>query len=814
MIKIKFFVKLMQIHLEPFVIFKRVFFLIFITILFFENIYCQSEFVTNVKTSFTDYSNRYLQEKVFVHTDKSFYVSGEIIWFKIYNVDAASDNLLDISKVAYVEIINKDQKPILQTKISLNKGLGSGSFYLPFSIASGNYIFRAYTSWMKNFSADFFFEKNITIINTTKKFGLKPKTDSSDYDIRFFPEGGNLVNDMESKVAFRVVNRSGNGIYFDGMIIDQRNDTVVRFHPSKFGIGNFIFTPVTGNQYRAVIKAPDDKSITVDLPAPYSQGYVMQLKDTSENRLSITVSASEKFADKTIFLFVHNKKNIKIAQMQQLSEGRSVFIINKDSLESGVSYFTVFNSNRQPVCERLFFKRPKQQLIIDLKSDQQNYSIRKKINLNISSADISGNAVSSNLSMGVYKTDSLQKADDDNIITYLFLTSELQGNIESPEYYFLENNSEVSEATDNLMLTHGWRRFKWEDILQTKTPSFEFAPEYAGHIITGKVINKNTGDPAEDVTAFVSVPAKNYQVESAVSDAQGVVKFDIRNFFGTDDIAVQTANPLDTNYRIDITNPFSEKNFTNKISELNPSRSVNALVSNSISSQVQNIYAGENLQKFYAHEIADSTAFYGKPDQSYLLDDYTRFNTMEEVMREYIANITVRKHDGHFHYKVLNYPYKLFFEDDPLVLFDGVPVSDMNKIIAFDPLKVRKIELMNRKYFLGHYVADGIISYTTYNGDLAGFQFDPNVLILKYEGLQLQREFYSPIYETQDEIESRLPDFRNVLYWSPDVNTNESGKKQISFYTSDVKGKYIVVVQGITNDGKAGVQTATFTVGN
>jgi uncharacterized protein YfaS (alpha-2-macroglobulin family) len=88
------------------------------------------------------------------------------------------------------------------------------------------------------------------------------------------------------------------------------------------------------------------------------------------------------------------------------------------------------------------------------------------------------------------------------------------------------------------------------------------------------------------------------------------------------------------------------------------------------------------------------------------------------------------------------------------------------------------------------------------------------VLILKYDGLQLQREFYSPVYGSQEQVGSREPDFRNLLFWSPEVNTNASGKKQISFYTSDVKGKYVVVVQGITADGKAGVNTATFTVGN
>src|SRR5271154_2785856 len=315
-----------------------------------ENIFCQSEVLNNISTSFNNYQQQYLQEKVFVHTDKSFYVAGEIIWFKIYNVDAGSYNLLDISKLAYVEILNKDQKPVLQAKISLNKGLGSGSFYLPFSIASGNYILRAYTSWMKNFSADYFFEKNITIINSTKKLGLKPRTDSLNYDIQFFPEGGNLVGGIESKVAFRMVDRLGKGVDFNGAIVNQNNDTINNFHPQKFGIGNFSFTPLTDNKYRAIIKTPDGKSVTADLPAVYTEGYVMRLTDTTDNRLSITVSSSSNFSNQFIYLFVHNKRHIRFAQMQQLTAGKSLYIINKDSLGEGVSYFTVFNSNRQPVC--------------------------------------------------------------------------------------------------------------------------------------------------------------------------------------------------------------------------------------------------------------------------------------------------------------------------------------------------------------------------------------------------------------------------------------------------------------------------------
>ncbi|HEX4375038.1 MAG TPA: hypothetical protein VHZ50_17160, partial [Puia sp.] len=646
----------MKIYLSPFMMLKRIFFLVVISICFFENIYCQSGFEDNIKNSFTNYQKQYLQEKTFVHTDKSFYVAGEIIWFKIYNVDAASYQPLDVSKVAYVEIIGKDQKPVLQGKISLRGGLGDGSFYLPFSINSGNYILRAYTSWMKNFSPDYFFEKNITIINTTKKLGLKPKADSANYDVQFFPEGGDLVNDIESKVAFKTIDRAGNSVDFEGVIINQHNDTITKFHPFKFGIGNFSFKPAAGDQYKAIIKTADGKLTSVDMPAPLSQGYVMQLKEEPGNQLSITVSVSDKFANQPVFLFTHSRKNIKVAQMQQPTAGKTAFFINKDSLENGISYFTIFNNNRQPVCERLFFKKPATQLMVDVKPDQQDYSLRKKVNVDISAADISGAPLISNLSMAVYKTDSLQPVDENNIRNYLFLTSELQGNVESPEYYFQQNDPEVAEATDNLMLTHGWRRFRWEDAMQTKNPLFEFAPEYEGHIVTGKVIDKNTGDPVEDVITFLSVPARNFQLASAMSDAHGVIRFDVKNFFGDDGIAVQTANVQDSNYRIDINNPFSEKNPSYKISEFDYKTDlVNVLRSHSINTQVRNIYHGDSLRTFFSNIPKDSTAFFGKPDQKYYLDDYTRFNTMEEVMREYIANILVKNQSGHFHYKVLNY---------------------------------------------------------------------------------------------------------------------------------------------------------------
>jgi hypothetical protein len=153
-----------------------------------------------------------------------------------------------------------------------------------------------------------------------------------------------------------------------------------------------------------------------------------------------------------------------------------------------------------------------------------------------------------------------------------------------------------------------------------------------------------------------------------------------------------------------------------------------------------------------------------------------------------------------------------FLDGDPLVLLDDVPVFNIDKVIGIDPLKVKKLEVIRDRYYYGPSVQEGILSYTTYKGDLGGAEMDPHAVVLDYEGLQLQREFYSPVYDTDMAAKSRVPDFRNLLYWQPNVNTNPGRKSQLSFYTSDQTGKYVGLVQGITPDGDAGSQYFSFEV--
>jgi hypothetical protein len=767
-----------------------------------------AQVIEQVKSSFNQYRQRNVQEKIYVHTDKSVYLPGEIIWFKIYSVDASFHQLLNLSKVVYVDVIDNGHNGIMQAKIAVNYGTGSGSLYIPVSVSNGNYTLRAYTNWMKNFNPDYYFEKNITIINPLKLPDASAKETAPVYDVQFFPEGGSLVGGLNSKVAFKVTAPNGKGLaIYRGAVIDQHSDTVVRFEPLKFGIGSFTFTPAANNSYKAIIKTSQGNKIIKELPVVNNRGYVMQLKDNGAN-LDVTVNCNS--GDNQVFLFAHTRQLVKAALSSSLNSGVATFSIDKSKLGEGISHITIFNSARQPVCERLYFKRPKQLLQIDAAADQPQYATRKKVNINVGTKRANGAAVLANLSLSVYRVDSLQQMDADDIFNYLWLRSDLRGNIESAGYYIKNQNAEADAAMDNLMLSQGWRRFQWNNILNGGSSAFNFLPEYNDHLINAKITNTLTGAPAKDIVAYLSVPGKRVQLYASRSDSLGRLVFNTKQLFGPGEVVAQTNPEKDSTYRIDVLSPFSEQYSKRITPQLALSADLQkALEQHSLGMQVQNIYALNKIKRFYDPGV-DSAGFFAQPYKTYLLDNYTRFTTMEEVLREYVREDNIVRSKGRYHIKVLN--EKGFLDGDPIVLLDDVPVFNIDKVMAIDPLKVRKLEVIRDRYFYGPTVNEGVFSFTTYKGDLGGVEIDPHAVVLDYEGLQLKREFYSPVYDTQKATDSRVPDFRSLLFWSPDVNTNAAGKGLVSFYTSDQKGKYVVSVQGINEEGDAGAQYFSFEV--
>ena len=748
-------------------------------------------------------SRNLFREKLIVITDKSFYVTGEIIWLKVHALNNFNRRPDSTSKVAYVELLSTDNKPVLQAKIQLIDGVGNGSLQLPTSLNSGTYLLRGYTAWMQNFSADGFFSTTLGIVNPFKsaQFESKLKPDAAKYNIRFFPEGGTLISGLENELAFEITGTDGRGVNATGVIVDENNNTVVSFSTLKFGMGSFNFTPVPGKHYHAVVTS-SNVAFTTDLPEQ-QPGILLHLDDGDARNLSISVRSQPSLSNGTVSLLIENAHDTPSLRPILLQNGEASFSIDKTQLPEGVTSFTVLDSDHRPVGTRLYFKRPVQRST-DAFTDKQVYAKRDKITVMLNNTL----DTQTNYSLSVYLVDSLQNPGRNPISTYLWLGSSLKGFIESPEYYFTDDK-DVAAATDNLMLTQGSKGFIDRDTMVAG--SSNHLPEFEGHIITGKVVSKKTGEPGRHITTYLSVPGQSFRLAVAVSNEQGIVRFNVPEFTGSDEIVVQTNQTIDSNYRVEILNPFSDKFTDVKTLSLSINEDIKKqLLQHSISSQVQNTYANGEQNQFFM-DPDDSIPFFGDPDRRYFLDDYTRFTTMEEVLREYVPEVAPRKRQDSFHFMVAN-RNGAFFDENPLVLADGVPFFNMDTVIAFDPLKIKSLSVINRKYYYGPLTLYGIVSYATYKGDLDGINLDPNSLVMEYDGMQLQRKFYSPTYETEAGQRSRLPDFRNTLCWMPDVKLNAHEQKQLSFYSSDIAGNYEIVLQGFTSDGKAVTKTLAFQV--
>ncbi len=772
----------------------------------------QNSLMDTIVKKFDQHRINFPQEKIYVHIDQELYLTGETLWFKIYYVDGSLHRPLDISKVAYVEVLDKDNLAVLQTKVSLKDGEGSGSLFLPASISSGNYHLRAYTHWMKNLSPDYYFQTSITLINSFRKIELEKPKVAKRFSAQFFPEGGNLVYRLKSKVGFQVTNSDGKGINFNGLLLNHQNDTITTIKPLKYGIGNFTFTPIPGETYRALLTDTTGYTQTFNLPAPLDQGYVMDVRDSTSDLLAVSVTSASTTVSSppAIYFFIHARQIISFAEMRYAQSGKATIVVNKKELGEGISHITILDSNLHPQCERLYFKPSAKKLIIEANVNQREYGIRRKVVLNISAHDQQATEKSGSLSVAVVKIDSLHRNLNGNIFNYLWLTSDLNGNVESPDYYLNNNSPEGVLAIDNLMLTHGWRRFNWNEVLNKKRQPI-FLPEYRGHLIRGTILDIN-GSRVGGVATYLSTPGKNIQLYPARSNANGDVQYEMRDFFGSRKIIVQSDSEEGSTNQIKIHSPYSDAFSSRTLStlEIFPEVEKN-LLSRSVAMQVQDIFYSDNTSKFSISKI-DSSAFYGRADETYFLDDYTRFPVMEEVMREYVPGVMVRKRNGRFHFMLLDDIKKSVFQDNPLILLDGIPIFDVDKIMEFDPTRVKKLEVVTRRYYLGPLIFPGIVSYTTYTGDLAGFQLDPKSVSLDYEGLQLQRIFYSPQYDSQKQRESRMPDRRTLLFWAPQVNLDKGGKQQLEFYTSDLTGDYIIIIEGLTKSGFSGSSTSLFTV--
>lgn len=765
-----------------------------------DNLFGQADLLSS---AFLRAKNTELAERVYLHTDREAYLAGEILWFKAYVMEPAG-KLSDLSKVLYVEIVDAGEKPLLQARISLSGGSGNGSFYLPASVKTANYQIRAYTSLMKNRGADCYFAKDVLLVNSFQEEAPEMNKEKTRYDAEFFPEGGYLLENKPSRIGFRVSGPDKKGVNFDGFVLDSRGDTVARFSPQKFGMGSFSIIPSASAGYKAYVRPAGGSPFSVAFPLVHQQGYKLELKGLSEGKLNFRVQAAGS-SSSSVVLLGHSRNKVHYSAMHQLDNGETGFSVDTALLDAGITCFTLFDERKRPVSERLYFRSgdgSRTKLALDI--NRKEFAPRERVSLSLSTFAEKDMPVAADLSLAVYYLPANLNIQPSDIRSYLLLTSELKGNVESPESYFSASSVEAAKLIDNLMLCSGWKSEDWQSILDAQNRAQErYLPEHEGHLVSARLSDSKTGRALPGTACFLSVPGKRVQFFTAQSDEHGLLRFNTRELYGLSELIFQPSPDSSKAYRIDLLNPFDD-HYTKASGFLHKqfdTETIADMAKLNLNMQVMNAFVPGKLRELKPF-VADSSAFFGKPVKSYLLDDYTRFATTEEVLREYIPEIWLRRRSGELQLAVVEARTRTLFNSEPLMMLDGVPFSRSSKILKYDPLKVKAIDIVTNRYFFGTASFDGIVNFRTYNGNLDGYELDPGDIVIDYEGLLEERRFYSPDYSDEARKSSPLPDFRNLLFWSGNISTDAmKGSTRLEFFTSDQKGQYVGSIQGVAADG-------------
>jgi hypothetical protein len=743
------------------------------------------------------------QEKIFVQTDRNVYITGETSWLSIYCLDAALHTPSTLSKVVSLELISSDGAVYLQERVELQGSFGQGQLFISPEIPSGSYMLRAYTNWMRNFSPDFVFQKRLTIVNPSAP-PLPTKNGPTDsLKIDFFPEGGNLIHGLESKVAVRVTDGRNSGVPITGIIEDQYGMEVAEFRTSFLGYGSFQFIPETDKIYKTTVTR-NNKSLIYTLPPAKPEGVVMSLTGIGSQNLQVKIASAGNTTE-SIYVLVHTRGIINQLKKITLST-TNIVSLNSEMLGEGTSHITVLNDDFVPVAERLFFKYPDRRSRLDISTSSQEYGIREKVEISIDNSQPMIEEGLGKISLSVYRRNNIA-VPEHNIVNNLLLTSDIRGPLQQPGYYFNARNEDRSAQLDLIMLTHGWRRFIWADVLEDKPKQFPYPAELNAPILSGRILN--------DMLATESIQTSFYGRTSVVNSislkANGEFQFEVPFRVKNGEVLLTIGQDTLQDRDVVLYSPFDFSNtcfFTSELNFVPKMKRYFETLSRNI--QISQVYRSYNF--INGAEVDDgSTAmhFYGAADFVYQLDDYTRFETMQDLFIEYIAFIYIKKHGKQNEFHVAG---DFIIPGKALVMIDGVPIEDFDFVMAFDPLKIEQVEIVRSNYYIGDRSYSGLINFTTYGGDFAGAQIPQNILKRAYHALQSEREFYAPDYLEDNDRLSRIPDYRSTLYWNPNVGINENGDMVVEFYTADDIGDYQIEVNGITKAGTPLYGTKQFKV--
>ncbi|WP_179414382.1 TonB-dependent receptor [Mucilaginibacter sp. E4BP6] len=652
------------------------------------------------------------------------------------------------------------------------------------------------------------------------------KATSGNVDVQFFPEGGNLVAGITSKIAFKAVGADGLGTDIKGTVTDDAGNTVVTFNSQHLGMGEFALNPKANKIYKAHIIYADGSDNTIALPQALDKGYVLSVNKKDSSKISIKISANEQTYESdpndTLSLIAQSDGEVYYAAKSKPGVSSFVATLDKSRFPSGIVQFTLFSSKGEPLNERLVFIQNNDQLKLDVKA-AKTYAPGQKVKIQLNATNADAKPAVGSFSVSV--TDETKVPQDENfastILTNLLLTSDLRGYVEQPNYYF-NNTSEKAQADmDVLMLTQGYHRFEWKRVLNDDLPEAVYQPEKTLRI-SGRITTLG-GKPVVNGKVTLLSTGHGIFFTDTITDANGRFAFNNMTFPDSIRFVIQARTGKDhrnVNIQLDDVIPQGADHDKN-------AADVQVNIYDGLSNYVQSTKDLFNQQLKYGlakHTIVLKEVVItdkrirlknssnlngpGNADQV-LVGDQIPLGcfSIDQCLQGVLMGVIFRN----------GVPYSTRGGMMTINL-DGVfiPSDELNTININD---IGSIEVLRTGAYMSIYGSQsgpgGVILLTSKTGeDLSKERYNqavPGLVTYSPIGYSKIRTFYSPQYD-DPKTNQAIADQRSTIYWNPNIVTDKSGNASFDYFNAGSKGTYRVIIEGMDVDGNIGRQVYRYKV--
>jgi hypothetical protein len=724
------------------------------------------------------------QETVSFRTDRDTYIAGEFVWINATCLKSGTSVLSEISTVIYIEVLDSKNVPVKQLKLKTEEGSISTQFELPETLPTGNYTVRGYTKWMRNYKPELYFTKIIAVVNpfAIKSFPKSATVYRTDTAV-FYPECGKIIRGVNNKITVQTLNKFGESKSIEGEIISPAGAVIQKVKTSATGFAAFNFTPEESGSYRFRFKG-EEKAVTVSMPSISESGINLQLVSNGNKLIFGLAGATTGGGDDTNGVLHIVTSHGEFAGSYPVSlKDKETVSVDAETLPAGYLSALLINKKGEILASRYFAAQANSDAELQVSTDKKNYRTRVPVTVKISKSkelkDVSVSVVKACLLN--YKTQIGKTNRPDNI-----------------PFQALEQMAGNAVSVNDLLLCFN----PFGEVL-ADAPKISFLPEMKGEIISGTILDIDTHQPVTNKVFILSFVSKYPTIGFSRTDSLGRFKF-VANRVGQQEIVIQPFSRETTGlgYKVNLDFEYSSEYADLNIQPLCiATENLNEINQSIINMQVNALYSPFNSYPVIEKQEPNPVCFYGEPEFSVQIDKFIELPTMEEIIAEIVPHTFVTRKKGVVHIIISEGESLNPKESDSFCMVDGVPIRDHNKILKIDYREVEKIDVVNLDYFIQENRLGNILNVTTKTGDMSAFAFDTRLFRQAHNCYSPTFLFNSPDYSVDSIRTSRIPDFRNLLFWNPDVAFNENSESEITFYTSDEATKYVVVVEGINSDG-------------